>query len=169
MEAALDEPLILINEKKISNVKDLLHLMEQIVGAGKSLVIISEDVDAEALATVVLNKIRGTLPCAAVKAPGFGDRRKAMLQDIAILTGGQLIAFASVLRELRSSGRVTNSSRFTFAVPVAIASISVRATTPFVSSQHPARKQQNAADYALWRNISRRSLTKCRNEQSARR
>ncbi|MGD1097533.1 MAG: chaperonin GroEL [Bryobacteraceae bacterium] len=92
MEAALDEPLILLHEKKISNVKDLLPLLEQIVRTGKPLLIISEDVEADGLATLVLNKIRGTLPCAAVKAPGFGDRRKAMLQDIAILTGGQLIA-----------------------------------------------------------------------------
>jgi chaperonin GroEL len=92
MEAALDEPLILIHEKKISNVKDLLPLLEQIVRAAKPLLIISEDAEAEALATLVLNRIRGTLPCAAVKAPGFGDRRKAILQDIAILTGGQLIA-----------------------------------------------------------------------------
>jgi chaperonin GroEL len=92
MEAVLDDPLILLHEKKISNVKDLLPLLEEVVRMGKPLLIVSEDVEAEGLATLVLNKIRGTLPCAAVKAPGFGDRRKAMLQDIAILTGGQLIA-----------------------------------------------------------------------------
>ena len=92
MEAVLDDALILITDKKVTNIQEILPLLEQVVKAGRKLLIIAEDVEGEALAPIILNKLRGTFTCVCVKAPGFGDRRKEMLQDIAILTGGQVIS-----------------------------------------------------------------------------
>jgi len=112
MVCNLESPYILITDKKISTVQEILPLLEQIVQTGAKLLIIAEDVEGEALTTLVLNKLRGTFHCAAVKAPGFGDRRKAMLEDIAILTGGQVISYELGLEQkeatLESLGRAKN-------------------------------------------------------------
>ena len=91
MEAVLDDPMILITDKKISNIQEILPVLEQVVQAGKKLLIIADDIEGDALATLVVNKLRGAFTCVAVKAPGFGDRRKEMLQDIAVLAGGTVI------------------------------------------------------------------------------
>ena len=145
MEAVIDDPYILITDKKISSIQEILPLLEQIVKTGKKLVIIAEDVEGDALATLLVNRLRGSFTCVCVKAPGFGDRRKEMLKDIAVLTGGTYISselnmnlpdmqLADLGRPVRSrSPRTTPSSSTALATPTRSRRVLPRSRTPSLS------------------------------------
>ena len=171
MEAVLDNPYILITDKKLSNIQEVLPLLEQIVQSGARLLIIAEDVEGEALQTLVINKLRGTFNVVAVKAPGYGDRRKAMLEDIAILTGGQVIS-EEVGSELKTllwkCSDVQNLLKFRKRTPLSLTAPAQKMPSQQESARSDPRSRRPLLSSIKrncrrdWQNGRRRSCYPCR-------